>query len=359
LNEDDQQAALLRVAIGRSGPVVPDAATWNRWTFTARLDRVAPLLYELVDRVPTDLTDEQRQDIAQIQGGALSRCVQLEHHAIVVSALLAERGIRAVVLKGGATSHLDYATPSLREYSDVDLLIHPDHLSEASSLLEGEGWAQGYALPKGHERYTHAVTFVRDQMELDLHQRIAHRALGLLVPTEQLLDQGITFTVAGRELFALGDTDRLIHSCIHMVAARGANRRLSSVADVVVAATRRPHLAGEVLARAERWRVRPLVERAVVDAYGAAQLEVHGEWVDAMRRPIRRRDRLVERAYLGSERHPITEEVAYLRLMPSWARRWRYVRGYFDVDEEYAAQHGRAGFASQARYALGKLRSRE
>jgi hypothetical protein len=103
--------------------------------------------------------------------------------------------------------------------------------------------------------------------------------------------------------------------------------------------------------------VRPLVERAVRDAYESAQLEVHPDWTDAMRRPTHRRDRLVDRAYLGAARRPVVEELAYLRVLPGWRKRWRYVLGYFATDPEYASQHGRSGVRAQARYVVSKLRS--
>jgi hypothetical protein len=358
LNGTDQGAALLRVVVGCPGPVVPESATWAEWTWLARMERVAPLLYQLVDTTPTDLSDEQRQDIRQLQGGVMLRCVQLEHHLIVVAGLLAEHGIRSAVLKGGATAHLDYPDPSWREFSDIDLLIDSADRISATALLGREGWIQGYALPRGHEHYTHAVTLVQERMELDLHQRIGHRALGLLVPTGELLDHAVRFEVAGSELLALDEVDRLIHSALHTVASRRPDRRLSSVADVLLAAERRPHVAGEVLARAERWRVRSLVECAVLDAYKAAQLDLHADWASAMRRPTRRRDRLVDRAYLSASRRPVTEELAYLRLLAGWRNRWRYVRGYLATDPDYAVQHGRSGVRAQARYVVSKLRSR-
>jgi hypothetical protein len=332
--------------------------SFARWTSVAQMERVAPLLYQVVDTVPTDLSDGQRIEIKLRQRDALAHCVWLEHHLLVVASMLAEHGIRAAVLKGAATAHLDYPDPSWREFVDVDLLIDPADRPEATALLQREGWTQGYALPKGHEPYTHAVTLVRDRMELDLHQRIGHRALGVLVPTSELLDRAVTLDIAGADLLALDEIDRLIHSALHMVSSRGLNRRLSSVADVLLAAERRPHLAGEVLARAERWRVRSLVERGVRDAYDAAQLDLRPEWAEAMLQPIRHRDRLVDRAYLSPVRRPMTEELAYLRLLPDWRDRWRYTRGYFATDPEYARQHGRSGVRAQARYVVSKLRSR-
>jgi hypothetical protein len=357
LNDADLRAALVRVALGGTGPAVPESATWSEWSWMARWERVVPLLYQLVDAVPTDLTDAQREEVAQFQGAVLSRCVQLEHHVIAVSRLLADHGIRSAVLKGGATAHLDYPDPSWREVSDIDVLVDPAHLAGAVELLGREGWIQGYALPKGHDTYTHAMTLVRERMELDLHQRIGRRALGLLVPTGELLDHAITFEVAGTELSALDNIDRLIHSALHVVAAFEVNRRLSSVADVLLGAGRRADVADEALARAERWRVRSLVERGITEAYAVARLDQHPAWREAMRRPTRRRDVLVDRAYLGAVRRPAMEELAYLRLFADWPNRWRYVRGYFAFGSDYAAQHGRSGLRAQARYVLSKLRS--
>jgi hypothetical protein len=348
----------LRVLVGGSGPVVPDAATWDAWTWLVRQDRVAPLLYQMVDTVPTDLTAGQRREVAQLQGAALSRCVQLEHHALVVMRLLADHGIRSAILKGGATAHLDYPDPSWREVSDIDLLIDPVDRVRATDLLAREGWTQGYALPTGHDHYTHAVTLVRERMELDLHQRIGRRALGVLVPTPELLDHARGLEIAGADVLALDDIDRLIHSALHAIAARGWNRRLSSVADVLLAADRRADTAGDVLEHAERWRVRTLVEQAIRDAYSTAQLDVPAAWVGAMRRPVSRRDRLVEWAYRDFERRPVLEELAYLRVLTGWRSRWEYTCGYFAVDADYAAQHRRSGAPAQARYLLAKLRGR-
>jgi len=96
----------------------------------------------------------------------------------------------------------------------------------------------------------------------------------------------------------------------------------------------------------------------VRDAYAAAQLGVHAEWADAMRRPIHRRDRLVDRAYLSPFRRPVVEELAYLRLLASWRERWRYASGYLATDADYASQHRRSGVGAQARYVVSKLRSR-
>ena len=111
---------------------------------------------------------------------------------------------------------------------------------------------------------------------------------------------------------------------------------------------RTPHCAGPLSMKIELGRL-VRIEHAALD--------LHAEWARAMRRPNLHRDRLVDRAYLSAARRPLTEEIAYLRLLVGWRNRWRYVRGYLATDYDYAVQHGRSGAFAQARYLVSKLRS--
>ena len=149
MSEPERRATLLRAAVGRSGPVAPTQADWTEWLWMAQTDRVAPLLYQVVDSTPTDLDDSARTDIRQLQGAAMCRCVQLEHHLLAVTALLSAHGIASVVLKGGATAHLDYPDPSWREFGDIDLLIDPADREQATALIERDGMGAGIRASEG------------------------------------------------------------------------------------------------------------------------------------------------------------------------------------------------------------------
>ena len=217
----DVHAALLRAAVGRSGPVAPDRISGDQWLAVAQRERVVPLLYVLVDTVPTDLSEHQRANFITLEQSAMRRGVRLEHRLLAAVGTLAEHGVRTAVLKGGATAHLDYPDPSWREVGDIDLLIEPEDRDRAIGLLGAAGWQRGDTLPTGHEAYTHGVTITRDGLELDLHQRMAPRALGLRIPTLA------SSTVPCRSSSptppcSLDEIDRLIHSTVHAVASRGA-----------------------------------------------------------------------------------------------------------------------------------------
>jgi hypothetical protein len=355
LNAGEVRSALLRAAVGEVAGPVPSADDWSTWLWRARFERGIALLARLVELAQPELPDEALDDLRQYQASAMARCLRLEHHMLRVTRQFATAGVGSVVLKGGATSHLDYADPSHREFSDIDLLIHPAHRELACQVLAAAGWEQGYALPTGHERYYHAITFVLDGMELDLHQRISHRALGLRIRVDELLDRQQQFHIAGSSVSSLHPVDRLIHSAVHAATSTDPrNRKLCSTADVLVHVRSLEARAAEVLAQAEHWRVRPLVQHGITETFRQAQLELPRSWPAAIREPIRSRDRLLDRAYGDAVRHPVLEELAYLRVMPNWRDRWGQVSGYLRTNDLYVRQHHRSSGWAQLRYLARK-----
>lgn len=357
MNSADLGAALLQVLLGNDPHLLPTARNWKRWAWFAQLQRVVPLLDELVRVHDTDLDPDQRRSLEHLQLEAQTWSVRLEHNLLETVDQLAAAEIDVIVLKGLATSYLDYPDPSWRQPGDIDILVRPGQFAESLRLLTATGWIQGYPLPVGHEDFTHAVTVVRRQIELDVHQRIAHRAIGLLVATDMLFAEPVTYDVAGRSLSALSDADRLIHATLHMVTSRGETRRLSSVADVLMLARRLEPSGGEVVTRADAMALLPLFARGVRDAYEAARLPVPPGWAHALDRRATRHDRLVDRAYLGPGRRPVAEELAYVRLMSSHRSRLQYVRGHLrGISASDGSSSG--SVARRIRYLLNKARER-
>lgn len=356
MNDADLRAALLRTALGMPPSIAGGIATWDSWLWNARFDRVVPLLHHLIASNQTAVEHDQRRQLRRAQGDAMAAAVRVEHHLLDVTSTFDAAGIESAVLKGVATAHLDYPDPTWRQFGDADVLVDPRVMADARQLLERTGWRQGYALPRHHERFTHAVTFVRAGVELDLHQRIGHRAVGLLVRPDDLLEQRVGFEIAGRRLSALGPRDRLIHAAIHAVTSRGTTRRLSSVADVALLSQQQARDASGVLDRSERWRVRGFVDTAIRAAYGAAQLPVPEAWANAMEGPSSQ-NLLVDRAYLSGRHRPVLQELAYLRLMRSWKDRMLYLDGHIRVGSAYAAEHDRHGLPGILGHLWSKLRS--
>ena len=130
------------------------------------------------------------------------------------------------------------------------------------------------------------------------------------------------------------------------------------MADVLLLSYLCEDQAAAVVARADQFNARGFVELAVREAWQRAQLELPLGWHEALSAPGRRMDRLVERAYFGPRRRPVSEELAMLRLLPSWRDRAEYLWGYFSVGEEYRAARGGRGMRSRLAYLAKRLRSR-
>lgn len=354
---DERQRRLLRSCLDLDGPVEPTSDDLGDWVHEANQQRVMPLLFHIVisGSSATTAVVESRAQAVQLE--IMATIVRFEHDLLAITAELEKVGIPYAVLKGLATAHLDYEQPELRGCGDIDLLVSPLDLDRAIDLLARLGWEQAYALPRNHREFTHAVTLRNERRaEVDLHQRIAHRAVGRLVPTTELLENVRGYTIAGRDLWALSDIDRVIHAALHDRLSRGRYAHLSSTADVLVLTRHHAALAEAVAKRSDRWRVRSLVAAAIRSAYAAAGEPVPVSWQEAFAKPAAGRSILVNRAYLGPKRRPLTEEAAHLQTLPGWSERSRYVSGYFATDPDYAAQNKRPGMWAQTRYLLSRLR---
>ncbi len=316
-----------------------------------------PLLHHIATSTATGIGETQLAEATAIQLDVMGTMVGFEHTLLEIAMLLERHRYAFAVLKGAATAHLDYVDPSLRQFGDIDLLVSPHDFAAVSALLDDQGWRRPYTLPRHHAQFTHAITWRRPgRVEVDVHQRIAHRAVGQLVPTSELLTDAAMYRIAGFELPALSRTDRLIHAALHAMS-RGPYRRLSSTADVLVLVEASATSAAAVLAHADVWKVRSLVEHAISSSYEAAQLSIPGDWRVAMRQPYTGRDRLVDHAYLSPRRRAATEELAYLRLLSGWRNRALYLRGYFATGPDYAARRRRSGPIAQGRYLWSRIRS--
>lgn len=102
--------------------------------------------------------------------------------------LLRERGIRYAVYKGPTLSMRLFSDIAARQYSDIDLLIHPRDLFLAFEILTAEGF--GSALRPNPfiraylEKSRRDLTLGDDCLRLDIHQQIARGPRFYSLPEE-------------------------------------------------------------------------------------------------------------------------------------------------------------------------------
>jgi hypothetical protein len=124
-------------------------------------------------------------------------------------------GLRPLVLKGLALSHLFYPHPALRTMGDIDLLLSPEEFEPARKALENLGWRLASALPASRIAHLHGLAYERTgDPELDLH---AH---ALLECCSRDADRGFFaraghFELAGLPARTLSPADHLLCVCVH------------------------------------------------------------------------------------------------------------------------------------------------
>lgn len=143
-----------------------------------------------------------------------------------VVAALAGEGIPALVLKGLATSRLDYHDHRLRHSGDIDLLVGSTDLRQAVSAVEALGFK--LILPDFDDEFVKGMTLVGPGgVEVDLHTRLSNYSDQ---PAEMFFEGSVR--IADLEAAAPGIEARLVHAATHLYLTNPGARRLSGLADI-------------------------------------------------------------------------------------------------------------------------------
>jgi hypothetical protein len=234
-----------------------------------------------VSGVLFDAWREQRlplpSDLARhLEVQAMAR--DLDHRAhVTLLETIDERFARArlsgVVLKGPMFAERYYGRPSARATSDIDLLVEPETLERASSVLVDLGY-RGEEGPDEERvrREHHHLHFTRtDALPLELHFH-GYTGFGEVLRSAPLLARSRPLT-GFRALGVLSPEDELVFLAVHAAAHRFV--RLGWLYDLrlLVATMSRPELE-RAAERAREWRfarVLAFTASLLVDRMGIAE----------------------------------------------------------------------------------------
>lgn len=167
---------------------------------------------------------------------AAATILRIDLATVEAVALLEERGIRAILLKGPTFARWLYDDPNERRYTDADLLVSPDDLDSARAALAERGFTAPFK-GAGHERIHYAEPWIRseDGAEIDLHHRLPGMADS---PTawRVLSARTETTTLRGHRVAMLDEPARALHVALH--AAQHGTGRTPSLRDLEQALAR-------------------------------------------------------------------------------------------------------------------------
>ena len=159
---------------------------WRAFTHLAAIHGVRPLVYCSLQTVcwnqlPLDIQSEWNETCRSLT----ARTLFMTGEMFRITAEFNSAGIPVAVLKGSVIAQLAYGDPSLREFNDLDLLVHPSDLHRAVPLFDRLGYR-----PVWKGSIETIISFLRHVGEcrlanntgvadVDLHWRVATSATAL------------------------------------------------------------------------------------------------------------------------------------------------------------------------------------
>ena len=192
-----------------------DAAAWQELRAGATAKRLNGLLLSAIDSGDLPASEGQRAQAVEDQARAMSGALLLEDLLLRVTELFAVAGVASRALKGTAVAHLDYPSPDLRAYGDVDVLVRSDDFDRAAAALGEAGMQRVFQPPRPgwDKRYGKGAMFrCADGLEVDLHRTFCTPPVGLRIDLDDVWSGSDALWLAGQIVEALPREVRLLNA---------------------------------------------------------------------------------------------------------------------------------------------------
>jgi hypothetical protein len=217
LASEPDTASVSRIERSLSAPL-----DWEGLIRMAHPHRVAPLLYWNLSRispqrVPGSILERLRCHFESVQ----HRNRQLTDELIRLVRLLTKHNIQVVPYKGPVLALSAYRNLALREFTDLDVLIHKRDLPRTKNLLISEGfsprthatyWDEADELELGYNLlFVHAQTAI----EVEVHWAFTSKYLPFAADLPYLDKRLDSLLVEGSRLSTIMPEDLLLILCVH------------------------------------------------------------------------------------------------------------------------------------------------
>lgn len=241
---------------------------WTYLTWVARWHRVMPLLYRSLSRVCPEAVPEAILDRLQhdFSSNTLHN-VLLTKELLGLLHLFKTQRIAAVPFKGPVLAVSVYGDLALRQFGDLDILVHAQDVLRAKALLIDRGYqavlsAESQwrdveltgAQEAAHLRFAHAYVFVRTdgKAEVDLHWTFTRRYFSFPLDLRDLQKRLEPVSLTDTVVSHFSPEDVMLILCVH--GSKSLWQRLQWICDVAELVGARGHEMDwqQMIARAER-----------------------------------------------------------------------------------------------------------
>jgi len=298
---------------------------WRRLIDLAEHHGVIPQVYRSLSVLPdVALPNSLRQS----QERNTRHTLWLTRELLRILKKLDSYGIFALPYKGAVLAEILYGNVTLRQFSDLDLLIHSSDLPRIKSAFAELGYQRGIELAPREERdylksgYEYTFDSVQGRNLVEVQWRILPRFYSVDFDVEGFFTRAVPFTLCGMTLRTLCAEDLILVLCVH--AAKHAWQQLSWLCDIGELAR-----STQVDWNAVHQQAKHLgIQRMVAVSFFLAHKLLQKPLPHIVQAQLKK-DVSIEN--LASEIIPMlvrgddydTESISYFRLMISVRERWR------------------------------------
>jgi Uncharacterised nucleotidyltransferase len=199
--------------------VASDVIDWNRVVLTAGSHGVLPLVYRRLKSVNGLAPSSIAPLRAEFYGNALNN-MHVTRELARVSTLLDAQHIPAIAFKGPVLALQAWGDVALRQFNDLDLLVHPADAARAAEVLIAAGyWPVTY--DRRHPEHSIARRcedeFVRPgtPWTIDLHWEFNPAYFAYGPPAADVWDRAISIRVEDADVLTLGPDDLALFLAVH------------------------------------------------------------------------------------------------------------------------------------------------
>ena len=313
---------------------VQEPLDWGVVLELAGYHGVGPLLYRNLstlcsDLVPAESLTQLRQ---RTQAGALLNRL-LAQELVVLCEAFAAHGVPVIPIKGVTLAASAYGDLTLRDFSDLDLLVPERSISEAQAILLAQGYEREAPSsepnePDHEEGPYHVFIKKRTLFRVDLQWVMAHHHFTFQLDRPEFWQRQTPVTLANKTVLGLAPEDLLIVLCVH--GSKHAWEALKWVCDVAELLRAHDHLDWDwIFASASKWRCRRLVLMGLSLAHLLFDVRLPEAVLTRLSADpdVQMFSHRMPSTLLADPRIGVSETEAvalYFSLKDSWWERWRF-----------------------------------
>lgn len=315
--------ALLLECLSPTGPTVEPLSSlgehdWQGLFEAATVQQVRPIvLRSLVSADAARLVPPVLwQPFEQACRGIAEK--NLRQHAELARLLrvLGAHHIPVVLLKGAHVATALYGNVGLREMGDLDLLLRPEHLADATRLVLESGYTPVRPFTVEHDMSAkpHVTRLVNGSTDIELHWNITDPGTRHTIDPSVLWSRAVPVRILGVDTLGLSTEDLALHLCAHAAYRHHFGFGLRSLRDLAELADRRRDAISwpDVWTRAVAWNWTRGVGLSLALAHDLLAARIPTEFLETIHAPRE-----------GDANY----EAARLLLMAGWKETRRVPRG--------------------------------